>query len=376
MMDWCLHPVEISRFLVHNSLFYKALHSKLAVQTFTLNAAMPTVRLSDSQVRQYINAETVFREWQRAREEAKTVRGGMVWREQDGRRYLIRTSPTGAQKSLGPASDDNERIYERFTTRKRQLEDRVAKLGAQLDEHRRLNKALRVGRVPAVVVDTLNALDAAGIGDHFTTVGTHAIYAYEAAAGVRVEEGALATNDIDLFFDAQRHMQLLTELRLQRTTLTGILRRVDKSFRVRADMKQTAVNDQGFEIDIIRREHKNRDPHPMALADVELDEDALWAVQVSTGDQIQSAPGFAQMVVSANGEMALMRTIDPQAFVNIKRRLSQSRDRDRLKAPRDASQANIVAELLDEGAILSQLRERAAAPEEAEVHPSEAPRGA
>ena len=322
---------------------------------------MPSVRLSDAQVRQYINAETVFREWLRAREEAKEVRGSMMWREQDGRRYLIRTSSAGAQTSLGPASEANEGIYDRFMARKAQLEERVARLSAQLDEHRRLNKALRVGRVPQVVVDTLNALDAAKVGEHFTTVGTHAIYAYEAAAGVRVEEGALATNDIDLFFDAQRHMQLLTELRLQRTTLTGILRRVDKSFRVRPDMKQTAVNDQGFEIDIIRREHKSRDPHPMALADVELDEEALWAVQVSTGDQIQSAPGFEQMVVATNGEMALMRTIDPQAFVNIKRRLSQSRERDRLKALRDASQANIIEEMLDDGALLSSLRESARA---------------
>jgi hypothetical protein len=337
---------------------------------------MPSARLSDSQVRQYINAETVFREWRRAREEARTVRGGMVWREQEGRRYLIRTSPTGAQKSLGPASDENEKIYERFTARKQQLEERVARLGQQLHEHRRLNKALRVGRVPAVVVDILNALYAAGIDNHFTTVGTHAIYAYEAAAGVRVEEGALATNDIDLFFDAQRHMQFLTELRVLKTTLTGILRKVDKSFRVRADMKQTAVNDQGFEIDIIRREHKQRDPHPMALADPELDEDALWAVQVSTGDQIQSAPGFEQMVVSANGDMALMRTIDPQAFVNIKRRLSQRRDRDRLKAPRDASQANLVEALLDDGALLSQMRERAAAPDAASPPTSGQPRGA
>jgi len=281
------------------------------------------------------------------------VRGGMLWRVVDTKRYLIRTSPSGAQKSLGRETPETTAIHERFTEKKRVLEMRLQSLRATLDEQRRLNRALRVGRVPRIVVDTLNALASGNVAGSFMTVGTHALYAYEAAAGIRLDDGTLATRDIDLFYDAKTHLRLLNSLRVQKTTLLGILRRADPTFRVRGDQKQTAVNDQGFEVDIIRREHRGGDPHPMALAD-DADEDALWAVQVSTGDQMESGGRFRQMVVSATGEMASMETLDPRTFVRIKNSLAESPSRDRLKAPKDAGQAKVIEWLLAEGKLVPQ----------------------
>ncbi|MEO7546821.1 MAG: GSU2403 family nucleotidyltransferase fold protein, partial [Ramlibacter sp.] len=38
-------------------------------------------------------------------------------------------------------------------------------------------------------------LQAAGLDDKFMVVGTHAVYAYETAAGVLVDSGAMATRD-------------------------------------------------------------------------------------------------------------------------------------------------------------------------------------
>ena len=64
----------------------------------------------------------------------------------------------------------------------------------------RLNKALRVGRVPGIVIKTLNALEAAVLQDHFVTIGTHSLYAYESACGVRFIPDALATQDRDQRF--------------------------------------------------------------------------------------------------------------------------------------------------------------------------------
>jgi hypothetical protein len=37
------------------------------------------------------------------------------------------------------------------------------------------------------IVSLLQTLEEAGLGQHFTVVGTHALYAYEAAAGVRTD---------------------------------------------------------------------------------------------------------------------------------------------------------------------------------------------
>ena len=156
------------------------------------------VELSEAQTRQYIDAESAWRALQDARLAAVEVRGSMMWRTQNGRRYLIRVAATGGQTSLGPASPENEQIYERFMARKTAVQSRQSQLQEVLQQHIRLNRALRVGRVPNVVVDTLNALARAGLQNHFLTVGTHALYAYETACGVRVQTEATATQDIDL----------------------------------------------------------------------------------------------------------------------------------------------------------------------------------
>jgi hypothetical protein len=55
----------------------------------------------------------------------------------------------------------------------------------------------------------LRRLDEAGLmGRHLFVVGTHALYAYEAAAGITFESGLTATTDVDLRSDARRRLSL------------------------------------------------------------------------------------------------------------------------------------------------------------------------
>jgi len=63
-----------------------------------------------NQIRQTIDAESTYLAWRRARADLLEVRGTMFWREQDGRTYLIRRSTSGAQKSLGPQSEETDAI--------------------------------------------------------------------------------------------------------------------------------------------------------------------------------------------------------------------------------------------------------------------------
>lgn len=301
------------------------------------------IDLTESQKRQYIDAEAVFRAVEQAQAEAQAVRGSMFWREQAGRRYLIRESAAGAQKSLGPDTPDNQQIHDRFAERKAAAEGRVQTLKAALKEQQRLNRALRVGRVPNVVVDTLNALAQAGLQEHFLTVGTHALYAYETAAGVRVQSAATATRDIDLLFDTQKRLSFVTQLQRLDTSLLGVLRKADKTFAVRRDQLQTAVNGDGFEVDIIRRTARDGDPHPLRMSD---DESDIWAVQVPSGQTLLSSSRFSQVVVATSGAMARMDTVHPADFARIKRALAARADRDPLKKSKDALQAQVAEQLL------------------------------
>ena len=72
--------------------------------------------------------------------------------------------------------------------------------------------------------------------------------------------------------------------------------------------RKTAINDSGFEVDVIRRTAKDRDPHPFRMS---ADENELWAVQVEGADKIRSAPRFSQLVVAETGHMAVMNTMTP-----------------------------------------------------------------
>lgn len=314
------------------------------------------LELSESQTRQQLDATAVFTALMEARAEAAAVRGSMMWREIDGKRYLIRTSAAGAQKSLGPASPDTEAIAERFFARKEAATQRLSQLSEQLVLMQRMNRALRVGRVPNVVVSTLNALDKAGISAHFLVVGTHALYAYETAAGVRIPDGAVATRDVDLFFDTRKGVKLFSSLQTIDSSMIALLQKVDKTFRVRHSSKYTAVNADGFEVDIIRRMARERDPHPLRMSD---SEDDLWAAQVPSGDNILGARPFEAIVVATSGAMARMRTIHPLDFARIKEKLSKAADRDPLKARKDVLQASVAREIVRE--YLPQLEEQTGA---------------
>jgi hypothetical protein len=303
----------------------------------------PFLDLQPAQTRQYIDAETVFLELRRARLEAAEVRGSMFWRTQNDRQFLVRESSGGAQKSLGLLSPETQAIFERFKARKAAATSRLAALTSAATDQQRLNKALRVGRVPNIVVKTLNALEAAGLEEHFLTIGTHALYAFESACGVRCLPGALATQDIDLLFDSRKRMAFVSQMKRLDSSFIGALRKADPSFRVMQDQKQTAINDTGFEVDVIRRMAIDGDPHPFRMSD---DENDMWAVQVEGANRMLSAHKFSQVVVAETGHMAVMHTMDPPTFVAIKRMISKAPGRDPKKRLKDALQADLVEQLM------------------------------
>jgi hypothetical protein len=286
-------------------------------------------------MRQYIDAVAAFEAWEEALKEAEQVRGGMYWHKGSGAGYLVRTSPAGSEKSLGPRSAQTEALYEAFQHRKQQAQARLAGLKEALAKHKRMNRALRVGRVAPLIVQILRRLSEARLGEHFRVVGTHALYAYESAAGVAFDNEAVATRDIDLL------LAFATALSRVDSSMLGVLRKVDATFKVRNAQKYTAVNQDGFEVDIIRRmkQADHPHPHPLRMSD---DEDDFWVAQAPRAQELLDAPGFSAVVVATDGDMARMNTLDPSALARFKRWMSGLPDRDPLKRRRDALQAQLV----------------------------------
>ncbi len=317
---------------------------------------MDYVPLSDNAARQAMDSTTVFNEFVRVQAQARPYAGGMYWKRQEGYQYLVKTLPDNRQQRIGPRSPETERIYEEFTTRKLEVQARLKSLRAALTDAERLNKALKVGRVPSMVVSVLQTIEDAGLDEHFIVVGTHALYAYETAAGVRIVQGALATQDVDLLWDARKRVRFLTDLTKLNMSMLRVLQSADPTFERKEGQSETAINATGFEVDFLRRQPEGEDPHPFRFSG---DENDLWPIQAVRASVLTNAPRFEQVVVAVTGRMALMRTIAPEAFVEFKRWMAEKApQRPEPKRRRDLRQAAIVQALLDEHLLVAKAGAR------------------
>jgi len=315
---------------------------------------MNYIALSDNAARKVIDSTTIFDEFVRVKNQVLPYAGGMYWKRQGDYEYLVKTSPDNRQRRVGPRSAETEKTYQEFTARKATLEARLKSLRGALTDAERLNKALKAGRVPSIVVSVLQTLEDAGLGQHFTVVGTHALYAYEVAAGVRIVQGALATQDVDLLWDARKRVRFVTDLEKIDSSMLGVLQRADATFLRKEGQFETAINAKGFEVDFLRRQPEGDDPHPFRFSD---DEDDLWPVQAVRASVLTNAPRFEQVLISVTGRMTLMRTIAPESFVEFKRWMAAKvPQRAESKRRRDLRQADIVQAMLDEGLLMPTAR--------------------
>ena len=171
------------------------------------------IPLPDDAARQTIDAMSLWQECARVKRQYSNYAAGMYWKKEGNYEYLVKTKARGKQERVGRRTEETEKIYAEFHQRKQALQPRLKSLQAQLTTAQRLNRAVKAGRVPAIVIDILNAFDSAGLAEHFTVVGTHALYAYESAAGVRIAQQALATQDVDMLWDARKRVRFVADMK-------------------------------------------------------------------------------------------------------------------------------------------------------------------
>ncbi len=324
-----------------------------------MSQSLSHTSISNDAARQYIDARQTFLALRDTLRDARQVRGGMYWHGRSD--SLTRTSTHGAEKSLGKRSLDTEKIYADFMARKADLTQRVDGLKIQSRRHERVNKALYVGRVDPTVVALLNRLESAELAEYFHVVGTHALYAYETVAGVRFDANVTATRDIDLLWDVRKRMSFWTQMERLDSSFLALLKKVDSSFRIRPSQRYTAVNAEGFEVDVLRRMRVGDDPHPIKISERTKGEqgvdqatglEELSVVQAARADAFLNTPSFEAVIVDRTGRMAMMRTIQPKVFVEFKRWMSSLPEREPIKRQRDAAQAKAVQTLLDEELLI------------------------
>lgn len=272
--------------------------------------------------------------------ERRAVRGGLHWKTVAGRDYLIRsTGRDRANRSLGPRSAETEEAYREFVETKRDLDQRIRSINQEIARQAKFCVAAGVNRVPRLAADIVRSLDAAGLlGAHLIILGSHALYAYEMAAGVQLKAGLLQTEDLDTLLNTKAEIELAGSIRS--AGLLGVLQRVDRTFRPRRKRSFRAVNAKGFMVDLIRAPIDS----PGGLTSIGRAGD-LIADQLRGLEWITALAPMSQIVIAGNGFPVRFVVPEPRVFTLHKLWVSLEPTRDPIKRKRDFRQAEATAQL-------------------------------
>jgi len=221
---------------------------------------------------------------------------------------------------------------------------RIKPLKERLKEQARFCRAARIARVPRIVAAILRLLEQHQLlGRNLQIVGTNALYAYEARAGVFLERGLLATQDMDVLWDIRPKLRLFAIDDVDNEGLIDILQKADRSFELPSKKSFRAVNQAGYMVDLIKPEPKS----VLKIEDRQVGSgDDLMAAEIKNLQWLISAPKFDQIVIGEDGFPATMVVPDPRAFAVHKLWLSSQKDREAVKKKRDRSQALAVCKLI------------------------------
>lgn len=303
--------------------------------------------MKDNQRRIFIDTVQLYDAFKAVLHKNRSYKGGMHWKKAKGREYLFRSHDRyGYGKSLGLRSPETEKILTDFRLAKQQAKNRLSALQDRLDEQARFCKAAMIQRVPRTVTGILRVLDQHNIfGRNVIVIGTNAMYAYEAAAGVFFDSPMMSTKDMDILWDTRRKLTLVTNSDSKPDGLLGIIRKADRSFEAVRSGDFRAVNRDGYMVDLIKPLPKKMiQKEPMRIGGL----GDLEAIEIRNLHWLISSPKFSQIVIGDDGRPAPMIVPDPRAFALHKFWLCNQDDREPVKKQRDRAQAMAVGRLVVE----------------------------
>ena len=296
--------------------------------------------LTAEQRRIAVNTAQLYEHSVELQAQRRTLRGGLYWKNVAGHDYLIRiTDRHGGNRSLGPRSPETEKAYREFTETKRDLDARIKSINDEVARQAKFCVAAGVNRVPRLAADIVRLLDASGLlGSHLIILGSHAMYAYEMAAGVQLKAGLLQTEDLDTLLNTKAEIELAGSIRS--AGLLGILQDVDATFKPQRKRSFRAVNAKGFMVDLIRAPIDASGGFNSIGSGID-----LVAEQLRGLEWLTALPLMTQIVIAENGFPVRFVVPEPRLFALHKLWVSLNPTRDPIKRKRDLRQAEAIAQL-------------------------------
>lgn len=301
------------------------------------------VALSDTQTKVFHDAELASQAYRAALKAFVPYQGWMYFKKVGAREYLFHAlDRRNNGKSMGARSAETEAKLAEWLAAKAGAEAAFTRAAAALEEQRRFCKAARLGRLDKTAAKLLRQIEQAGMAERFVVVGTHALHAYEAMAGVHFISDLTATRDFDILWDAGQRVVVLDTAKPEPTTgLMAILKKVDKTFTRNEERTFQALNADGFAVEVLRPEQP-REPARIGFMD------GITPIRVKGQDDLLAPGVLSETVIAEDGYPILLRVPDPAAFVLHKLWVSQRKDRNPGKATRDKRQALALAQLIRE----------------------------
>lgn len=285
-----------------------------------------------------VDSAQLYPQWLQAHHDVQRYKYGMRWVTRSEREYLMRVlDARGNMRSMGPRSPKTEDVYARFQQGRVDAKERYQSLSERLERQRRLNRAVRIDRLPGAAGKVIQSLNLRNLTKDLVIIGTHALFAYEAMAGVHYEQGVLATGDIDLLYDRRRPLTILGK-KMPESGLTGLLKTADKSFEPVSNQGSFRVaNKDGFMVDFVTAPTDMRTRKPVQVTSGD-----LVAAEIPNMQWLVNAPKREAVVIAQGGMPVMMSVPDPRAFALHKAWLSLQADREPVKRLRDKAQARIL----------------------------------
>jgi hypothetical protein len=274
-----------------------------------------------------------------------SFRGYIRWEDRNGRDYLY-SRKRGVVKSLGPRSPETEQTYAAFHQGREANESRLSSLSVEMDRQAAVLSSLNAGRLPLMAARTLRALRTHDKAATIRVIGTNALYAYEAMAGVVFNSESTATGDVDILVDDRNRLRLLTDTDEQIGLTRLVQKEVDKTFQSRGTMDFRLTNDKGYMIEFVRPEPTPA-YRPMPGADP-LETGDIRPAPIAGLQWLINSPVVEVIVLDERGFAAPMRCPDPRYWAVHKLWLSGRPDRDAQKKIRDKQQADVMLRLIAE----------------------------
>jgi hypothetical protein len=302
--------------------------------------------LTADERRHFINTQQIFENWEDEKRILEQNKGSMSYSLTHGDYYLYkeqRINRKNVRKCLGPKSEENDKVLEKFNAMKKMAKERAFSITEAIEKQAGINAGYRLGRVPKLTAQVIRKLHQAGAMESGCFVlGTNAMYAYEALMGVKFEQDIMSTGDLDILVDTRRKLQLIVPDNQESITLQDIVMSADKNFMKNARRPYALTNGKGFDVEFI----KEAESPPWKDSKYPLSADDIVPATIHQLSWYINAPKVNAIALDERGYPLRIVTVDPLYFAVYKMFMSKEDERNPIKKIRDALQAQHLVQAM------------------------------